>query len=245
MRLNALVWALSACWVLNACVEHPTEPLTSAQIESVGILAIQAKKPEAIAQLSTWAKEGHVVAQRELGLALSLSTENWPQAVNWLQKAADGGDREAQFELANAYLYAKLGLRQDYKQAWLFYEKAAVQGEGKASFLLARMARHGWGVTENAELSAHWLLESSRQENAQAMYELSVAYAQGDGLPKDPVQARYWLNMSADYDYKIAMQALALELEGQSHQDSSAKQKSQILMKEAADHRLMNWNTNL
>jgi TPR repeat protein len=74
---------------------------------------------------------------------------------------------------------------------------------------------------------------------------LSVAYAQGDGLPRDKEKSRYWLTMSADYDYKIAMQALALELDGVGGQDSSASQRSKLLMKEASDHRLMNWNTSL
>ena len=245
MRLKTYWYAVCMCLVFVGCESQHTALPSSAEIESVGILAIQARKPAAVSQLARWAKDGHLVAQRELALAYSLNSDNWSQAVHWFQSAAEGGDREAQFELANAYLYAKLGLRQDYPKAWAFYEKAALQGEGKASFMLARMARHGWGVSESAEQSAHWLMESSRQENAQAMYELSVAYAQGDGLPRDTVQSRYWLNMSADYEYKIAMQALALELEGQGGKDSKSSQRSKLLIKEASDHRLMNWNTNL
>jgi len=245
MGLRAALSATCLCWALAACDDHQTALLTNAEIESVGILAIQAKKPAAIAQLAQWARDGHGVAQRELALAYSANPQLWSQAVQWFQKAADGGDREAQFELANAYLYAKLGLLQDYSQAWILYEKAAIQGEGKASFMLARMARHGWGMEPSAQTSAHWLIESSRQENAQAMYELSVAYAQGDGLPRDKEKSRYWLTMSAEYDYKIAMQALALELDGVGGQDSSASQRSKLLMKEASDHRLMNWNTSL
>ena len=230
---------------LGGC-EHEQPPLlTSAEIESVGVLAIQAKKPAAIGQLERWAQEGHCVAQRELALAYSSSASRWPEAVLWFQKAAQGGDREAQFELASAYLNAKLGLLQDYTQAWALYEKASLQGDGKASFMLARMARHGWGVMPSAEQSAHWLQKASEQENAQAMYELSVVYAQGDGLPRDPKKSQYWLNLSADYDYKIAMQALALQLDGLGGKDSTASEHSRLLLKEASDHRLMNWNTNL
>jgi hypothetical protein len=53
--------------------------------------------------------------------------------------------------------------------------------------------------------------------------------------------------MSADYNYTIAMPALALalKLDGVGGQDSSTSQRSKLLMKEASDHQLMNWNTNL
>jgi len=34
-------------------------------------------------------------------------------------------------------------------------------------------------------------------------------------------------------------------LEGQGGKDSTSSQRSKLLMKEASDHRLMNWNTNL
>ena len=245
MRFWVTLYAVCLLIALGGC-EHQQHPLlTSAEIESVGVLAIQAKKPAAIAKLERWAQEGHCVAQRELALAYSSSASRWPEAVLWFQKAAQGGDREAQFELANAYLNAKLGLLQDYTQAWTFYEKASIQGDGKASFMLARMARHGWGVMPSAEKSAQWLMQASHQENAQAMYELSVAFAQGDGLPRDPIKSQYWLNMSADYDYKIAMQALALQLDGLGGKDSISSEHSRLLLKEASDPRLMNWNTNL
>jgi hypothetical protein len=51
--------------------------------------------------------------------------------------------------------------------------------------------------------------------------------------------------MSAEYDYKIAMQALALELDGLGGYDSPFSQRSRQLLKEANDHRLMRWNTSL
>jgi uncharacterized protein len=238
-----LVLGLGTAWVAR---QGPlSSPVTSAEIESVGILAVQARQPQALAQLEAWAQSGLVVAQRELGLAEALNSDRWLQACQWLQKAADAGDREAQFELANAYLYAKLGLPKNDPQAWIYYEKAASQGDDKASFMLARMAGHGWGVTQSATLSAHWLTLSSHLGNPQAMYELSVAYAQGDGVPQDQAQARYWLEQSADHDYKIAMQALALELEAQGRQDARASERSKVLLKEASDHRLMHWNTSL
>ncbi len=245
MSLRRSLNAIVVCLVIAACDDQLTVLPSSAEIESVGILAIQAKKPTAIAQLARWAHDGMPVAQRELALAYAANAETWQHAVPWFEQAAAGGDRDAQFELANAFVSGKLGLKQDYAQAWALYEKAAVQGDGKASFMLARMARHGWGVAQSAEQSVRWLQEASQQKNAQAMYELSVAYAQGDGVPPNQMQSRHWLSMSAEYDYKIAMHAMALELDGLGGKDSPFSQRSSQLMKEASDHRLMRWNTNL
>lgn len=245
MRLRRSLNALVVCLFIAACDERQMALPSSAEIESVGILAVQAKKPTAIAQLARWANDGMPVAQRELALAYAANTETWQQAVQWFEQAATGGDRDAQFELANAFVSGKLGLKQDYARAWVLFEKASAQGDGKASFMLARMSRHGWGVERSAEQSVRWLQNASQQKNAQAMYELSVAYAQGDGVPRNQMQSRYWLSMSAEYDYKIAMHAMALELDGLGGKDSPFSQRSSQLMKEASDHRLMRWNTNL
>jgi hypothetical protein len=245
MTARRVLAALLVCGFITACDGLQNPSPSSAEIESVGILALQAKQQKAITQLRHWAQSGLPVAQREIALVYSANKDNWPDALIWLTKAAANGDREAQFELANSYLLPKLGVAQDYVRAWILFEKAAMQGDGKASLMLARMARHGWGQTQDAQLSAYWLQEASRQKNPQAMYELSVAYAQGDGLPRNNYLSRYWLNMSAEYDYKIAMQALALELDGLGGNDSPFSQRSRQLLKEANDHRLMRWNTSL
>jgi TPR repeat protein len=164
--------------------------------------------------------------------------------VQWLKKAAIAGDAPAQFELAKALHEGKMGLAQDLAQAWKWFELAAKQGDGKASFMLARMAAHGQGVPRDLELSVQWLQEGSHQRNAQAMYQLSAAYANGEGIPRNMMQARYWLNMSAEHDYNVAVQALAMELDGLGGQDSPFAERSRQLFKEARDHRLMRWNTH-
>ncbi len=230
--------------LLGACQPQPRLHPTSAQIESVGILALQGKNQSAIEQLERWAYESLPVAQRELALAYASRADMHAQAVPWLQKAATAGDAQAQFELAKALHEGRLGLAQDFAQAWKWFELAAKQGVGKASFMLARMAAHGQGVPKDLELSVQWLQEGSRQRNAQAMYQLSVAYANGEGIPRNMMQARYWLNMSAEHDYNVAVQALAMELDGLGGQDSPFAERSRQLFKEARDHRLMRWNTH-
>ena len=109
--------------------------------------------------------------------------------------------------------------------------------------MLARMASHGFGVPQNTELAAKWLQQASAQQNAQAMYQLSVAFEQGDGLPRDADKAKHWLEMAAELDDPIAVQALALRLDGQGGPNLAASVQSRHLLKEASDHRRMNWNS--
>ena len=253
MSLRFKPWLLVPCGLavlvaLLALTPLADGPLpTSAAIESVGILALQGQQRSAIAQLEQWATRGRPVAQRELGLfyASQQSTENHEIGAAWLRRAAELGDAAAQFTLADALLEGRLGLAQDRPQAWQWFERAAQQNDGRASFMLARMASHGQGVMQDETLATHWLQKASQQRNAQAMYQLSVAYASGQGIPQNLMQARYWLTMSAEHDYSIAVQALAMELDGLGGPDSPYAERSRQLFKEASDHRLMHWNTHL
>ncbi len=243
-RFAPAVLVLSVCAGLLGCQPQYPIPATTAEIETVGILALQARQPEALAKLTQWAQSGSALAQRELGLALSDRPETVGQAVTYLQQAARAGDALAQFTLAQALHDGKLGLAMDDAHAWKWYERSAAQGNGKASFMMARMASHGQGVAQDAKLCAQWLQKASEQGHAQAMYQLSVAYENGDGVPVDLALARYWLSLSAELDYPIAVQALAMQLDGQGGPHSAESEQARLLMKEANDHRLMGWNTH-
>lgn len=229
---------LAGC--LCACVRAP-QPPTTAEIESAGIQALHAQLPSAIHSLQKWAEDGNPVAQRELGLAYAIKPESTPQALSWLEKAAEGGDTEAQFQLAEAYYKGRWNLKPDFQQAWKWYE-AAAKKEAKASFMLARMSKYGQGVTQNLASSIHWLKLASDQGNAQAMFLLSNAYAAGEGVEKDPAMARKWLEESAEHDFPVAIQALAMELETGSQLTEKDPVKARHLLKEAMDERLMRWN---
>lgn len=244
MKSTLAIACLSGAALIAGCslVTDPTP--TRAEVESMGMLALQARAPAAFKKLDHWAAQGMPVAQRELGLAYAREPQRHTEAARWLQEAAKLGDQEAQFEWAQALHAGALGQPQNDLQAWQLYEQAALQGNGKASFMLARLASHGQGHSKDLALAVHWLQEASRQKNAQAMYQLSVSYANGEGTPPNAYLARYWLNMSAENDYSIAVQALAMELKGLGGETSPFAQRSRTLFKEASDHRLMRWNTH-
>ena len=118
MHVAIVLSLLALCVALCGCGQALSQPPTSAQIESVGILAYQAKKQSAVEQLEVWANKGLPVAQRELALAYGhLDAEHNTLAVQWLQKAAQAGDAQAQFELAQAWHDGKWGLSAEIGRA--------------------------------------------------------------------------------------------------------------------------------
>ena len=230
--------AIFTTLAVSACAPVPT----TAEIESAGIQALHAQNPAAIRSLQKWADSGNPIAQRELGFAYAVQADKQSLALQWLEKAARGGDAEAQFQLAEAHYKSRLGLAQNYQQAWTWYEAAAHGNNAKASFMLARMAKYGQGVSKDLAASVKWLQLASTLGNAQAMFLLSNAYAAGEGLPKDAALARKWLEESAELEYPVAIQALAMELETGSQHTQKDTVKARHLIKEASDERLMRWN---
>ncbi|SDY81533.1 hypothetical protein SAMN04515617_12329 [Collimonas sp. OK242] len=239
LQVMALLLAAAA---LGACRQTQDTGPDNARIESVGLLALHGRQQSAIAQLRAWAVAGRPVAQRELALALASMPEQSAQAGAWLQNAAAANDVEAQFQLGQAFYQGGLGFQLDYGQAWNWYERAAVAGNAKAGFMLARMAKYGEGVPRDLKRSAKWLLEASVQGNAQAMFLLSNAYAAGEGVEQDPRLAREWLERSAAGDFPVAIQALAMSLESSDRHGGRDPVRARHLIKEATDERSMRWN---
>jgi len=243
--LKVLLLPISASIALMAYTLETTPLPTNAQIESTGMTAQGPHQAAAIDQLTTWAKQGLPVAQRELALTYL----NWPQhdaeTRNWLMNAAQSGDADAQFQLADALYKGSSGFQSDHALAWGWYEKAALQNHSKASFMLARMAKYGDGTKQNLQTSLQWLLESSQLGNAQAMFLLSNAYSAGEGVEKNEAKAREWLEKSAAGDYPVAIQALAMSLDSNdsnnSEQSAANATRARLLIKEATDERLMHW----
>lgn len=48
------------------------------------------------------------------------------------------------------------GVRQDYKQAFNWYAKAAAQNNAKAQYNIAGLYYNGWGVRQSYSLAKEW-----------------------------------------------------------------------------------------
>ena len=211
-------------------------------MESMGLRALHGQDKDAFHALRTWAKQGQPIAQRELAYALAADNQHWTEAASWLKKAAEGGDPEAQFNYAEANYKARLGLTKNNTEAWTWYQAASKQKNDKATFMLSRMCKYGEGVPQDLKQSVHWLQVASELGNAQAMFLLLNAYANGEGVDKNPTLAHEWLEKSAEGDFPVAIQALAIELEGKTDGHDKDQLRASHLLKEANDERKMRWN---
>jgi len=237
-----LIGAVLAFCALCACSATSDPPPTQAQIESIGIRANQGRQDEALRQLQHWADRGMPVAQRELALAFLQAHGDAAKARVWFEKAAQGGDAEAAFQLGEAFYFTRLGAAKDDAAAWKYYRIGADHGDDRSALMLARMAKYGEGVAKDPAESVRWLALAAERGNAQAMFLLSNAYQSGEGVAPDEALAREWLEKAAAGDYPVAIQALALAVEGGDMQMRKDPVRAQHLFKEAAEERRDHWN---
>ncbi|VXC47800.1 conserved exported hypothetical protein [Pseudomonas sp. 8AS] len=127
-----------------------------------------------------------------------------------LEQAANQGLDLAQVELGVDYLLQGDDSQQQFI-AMQWFEKAAVQGNTHAQYLLAE---EYWsddngiqdigsddGLAEryvsNDDKALQWLCKAALGGYAQAQYGLSHAYSIGRGMPSNQVQRRLWLEKAA------------------------------------------------
>lgn len=71
------------------------------------------------------------------------------------QQAADSGDVETQFTLAERYYYGD-GVTKDHRLAMQWYERAAMSGHTEAQHNLAHMYHVGQGTDQNLVMAKAW-----------------------------------------------------------------------------------------
>jgi uncharacterized protein len=59
------------------------------------------------------------------------------------------------------------------------------------------MYGEGRGVPQDFAEAAKWYALAAEQGDAQAQYNLGIAYARGEGVTQDEVEAHMWFNLAA------------------------------------------------
>ncbi|GAB7261806.1 MULTISPECIES: tetratricopeptide repeat protein [Dickeya] len=123
------------------------------------------------------------------------------EATGWIEKAADLGDRDAQYQLAQRYEQGKgVAKRTDLAERWYF--RAADRGQPQAQLW---MAKHAEGKD-----ALDWYQKAAANGEADAQLWLAQAYRDGNkGLVKNDKQAHYWLDRASgkgngEADYKLS-----------------------------------------
>jgi len=237
----SLTLAFIACVAALIGCQSPPPP-TSAEIETVSMAAVQKNDVKAERRLRDWAAQGLPVAQRELGILYESRPRQRDEAMQLLEHAANTGDTEAAFQLAEMLRTGAPGIAAAPAKAIPWYEQAAQQKHAKAALILGMLFNNGEGTKADLEQGAKWLAMSSDLGNPHAMFLLSNAYREGRGVAQDPVHARKLLEESAEHEYPPALQELAMTVENGDALTAKDELRAAHLMKEATEHRHNNWN---
>ena len=124
------------------------------------------------------AEQGHIKAQRELGILYAnggdFVEKDLEVATDWLSRAAECGDADAQYILGQIY----------------------TSGEQILNNVL-KMDSDGEGVPEDRAQAVKWYRCAAEQGHADAQYKLGLMYLRGDGVPQDDAQAVKWVTCAA------------------------------------------------
>ena len=162
-----------------------------------------ANAPQDPAKLAAWlqdrVKNNDPVAEYRLGVLYALGQgvkQDYGQAAQLFQAAADGGVAEAQYNIAVMYSEG-MGVQRDPTQAVKWYQKAAAQGNPNAAFNLGVAYSNGAGVTQDIQEAARWFGRAASAGVVNAQFNLGLLYERGEGVPQSPVEAYAWYAAAA------------------------------------------------
>jgi TPR repeat protein len=77
------------------------------------------------------------------------------------------------------------GVRQDYKKAFEWYERAALQGDAEAQHTLALIYENGTGVKQDFEKARVWHKKAASQGHTTSKYFVENMHRDGADVGKD------------------------------------------------------------
>jgi len=123
--------------------------------------------------------------------------ENYAAAFPLLEKAAEKGHAEAQYELGRLYFHGH-GVSQDLTKAAEWTRKAAEQGVAEAQFNLGASYYNGDGVSQDYSKAVEWFRKAAEQGVARAQFNLGASYYSGIGVSEDYSKAVEWTRKAAE-----------------------------------------------
>jgi TPR repeat protein len=121
-----------------------------------------------------------------------------------IRAKANAGEAAAQVQVGEQYAADAAALRnitqagEACKSAAEWYRKAAEQGFIPGELHLAALYRDGGkGFPRNMEQAAVWYRKAAEQGDVTAQASLGVLYSIGQGVPRNDIEAYFWLDLAA------------------------------------------------
>ena len=131
-----------------------------------------------------------------------------------LEKQAEKGISEIQFQLGKVYFEGAAAIR-DEEKAFYWIKKAAEQEHIDALYYLGNMYFYGYGVDQDEEKAMFWHKKAAKEATkfaekgrADSQYYLGLMYLNGFGIEENTVQGIYWLTQAAEQGFSEAQYEL-------------------------------------
>ena len=134
---------------------------------------------------------------------LKTGTGDLQQALEWIQKAAEGENTAAMYSLGKLYLEGEV-VPPDIKRAIELFEKAALKGHDYAAYRLGRLYLSGEKIEKNVELAMEWFGQAAGANNSYALYTLGKLFLMGADVPKDMEKSIDYFKRAAEGGNKYA-----------------------------------------
>ena len=145
----------------TATTQHNTPSIRHRSAMKANVKFTSKEKPmkyinetKGVQWLTKASEQNYVQAQNELG-AYYTAKQDFAQALNYYQKAAQRDFAEAQCNLANCY-YNGTGAERSYEKAAELYRQSARNGYPLAQYRLGHCYFHGEGIGQSDDRAADW-----------------------------------------------------------------------------------------
>jgi hypothetical protein len=192
-------------------MNHNT-PILISVLTLLGIWVLYRRIPLRPAHLKA-AEQGDAEAQLAVGLTY-FENKGTPadinEAVRWMELSAQQGYLPAECCLAE--LIGKgSGYPLDSAKAQFYWRKAAEKGFAEAQFRTAQACEGKHLATEqDYQEAVKWYRLAAEQGHIRAQAELGSALMQGQGVPKDCIEAYAWCSLAAAKNSRLAIDLLAI-----------------------------------
>ncbi len=152
----------------------------------------------------------HILPSYE-GLLMTVVPTDYDAAAMWYRRAADQGQRAAQFFLGTLYLWGN-GVAQDYGEAARLFRLSAEQDVRWAQHELGDIYAGGLGVPRDIDEAVSWYRLAADQNHTPSLTALGLLYLDGDGVAMDAYSAFDFLHRAAEAGDEVAQYRLGLIL---------------------------------
>jgi uncharacterized protein len=154
-------------------------------------------------------------AQYMLGLmsyhGLSPVARDLKEAARWFALSARGGNADAQYALAQAYVRGD-GVPVDKPKALEWLGRAAQSGQTAAIMSLARLYDEGIELPQDRVAATAWVRRAAELGDPRALVMLGERLTDGVGVPADPAAGREAIRRAASLGEPLALLKLVRDI---------------------------------